>query len=87
MTIFAMRMVNMLLMQKVRRWLYLARDSYAAIVRQVVLRTLLVILWRLGVHLVLLAARRRTFTSVAAVVNVDLPAQVTVCETLKTHEI
>lgn len=78
--VFAMRMMSMLLMKKLRRWRYLARHGNASAVLQI-----LVILGRLHVHLVLLAGhlRHRRLADVAAVVNVDLPAQVTMCEALE----
>lgn len=79
MAVFAVRMMGMLMMMKeLRRWRYLARHRNTGAVLQV-----LAILLRLRVHLALLARRRRRLALVADVVNVDLPAQVTMREALE----
>lgn len=78
MAVFAVRMMGMLLMKELRRGRYLARHGNTSAVLQI-----LVILVRFHVHLVLLAGRLRRLADVAAVENVDLPAQVTMREALE----
>lgn len=74
MAVLAMRMMNMMLMKKLRRWRYLARYGYASVILEILTRRLVTASWRLCVYLMLLTGRRRSFTNIAAVKHIDLPA-------------
>lgn len=73
-----MRVMRMLrLPEELRRWCYLAQHADAGAVLEIPVRSLIL---RVHVDLVVLAASG--FSGVTTVMNVYLPSQIAMCETL-----